>query len=104
MVSAGVGEDASGEPDTEPEFYSPVSDYAPSDVGSELDAMDDNDVLLVLRYRQDDEGEGPAFERRLRQEGSLSRLLGPPVASSKCGNAYAIAYALPNPDLSSGRR
>ena len=77
------------------EFQPPVSDDAPSDVGSELDAMDDNEILLVLRYRQDNEDDGRAFERRIRQEDALSRLLGAPLASSKCGNAYAIAYALP---------
>lgn len=78
--------------------FPPVSDYAPNDVGSELAALGDNEVLLVLRYKEENEGEGPASERRLRQEYALSSLLGHPLASSKCGNAYAIAYALPKDD------
>ena len=79
----------------EPDYYPPVSDYAASDVGSELDALAPNEVLLVLRYRQDDETDGQAFDRRLLQEQALSELLGAPLASSKCGEAYAIAYPLP---------
>ena len=88
----------------EPDFYPPVSDYAASDVGSELDALEPNEVLLVLRYRQDDETDGQAFNRRLLQEEALSRLLGAPLASSKCGEAYAIAYPLPPAKAKRSRR
>ena len=91
--------DVTGQPDEGPAVevsgFPPVSDYAPDDVGSELDALGDDEVLLVLRYKEENEGEGPAAERRLRQENALSRLLGHPLASSKSGNAYAIAYPLP---------
>lgn len=91
-----AGQEAARKPHlAEPDFYPPVSDYAASDVGSELDALEPNEVLLVLRYRQDDETDGQAFNRRLLQEEALSRLLGAPLASSKCGDAYAIAYPLP---------
>ena len=88
----------------EPYPYPPVSDYAASDVGSELDALEPNEVLLVLRYRQDDETDGQAFNRRLSQEEALSRLLGAPLASSKCGDAYAIAYPLPPEKAKRSRR
>lgn len=78
-----------------PQYFPPVSADAPGDVGAELDAMDDNEVLLVLRYRDSGESERQAMERRLRQEDALTQLLGPPLASSASGNAYAIAYELP---------
>lgn len=99
LLNATVREDPAEGPDAEmPGLYPPVSDYASADVGSELDAMGEDEVLFVLRYRQENEDEGRASERRLRQEHALSRLLGHPLASSKCGDAYAIAYALPRVD------
>lgn len=96
LVMAERMREAGGRPYiAEPDFPPPVSDDAVSDVGSELDALEPNEVLLVLQYRQDDETDGQAFNRRLLQEEALSRLLGAPLASSKCGGAYAIAYPLP---------
>lgn len=71
----------------------PASHYAPSDVEADLAALEEDEVLLVVRYQKDGESESAATARRQRQESTLVRLLGPVRASSASGNAYILTFS-----------
>jgi hypothetical protein len=73
----------------------PASPYAASDVEADLAALDDNEVLLVIRYIGDHETEQEAAVRRRRQEAALAKILGRARASSVTGNAYTITFHPP---------
>ena len=75
-----------------------------AEVIAELDALDEDEVLVVVPFHARDEGATEARDRLARQEQALSGVLGPFRAGNATGGAYAWAYPLPQgPETQGGQ-
>jgi len=66
-----------------------------ADVGAEMAAMEDDEVLVVVLCKLPDEDQVAAEARLTRTEEAVCRLLGPSRAGSTAGEAFVWAFPLP---------
>lgn len=75
----------------------PVDQNAAADISADLEAMEDDEMLVVVPYQLPGEDEQALFSRRLQTDALLTQVLGaPPSASGATGNAYVFTFAMPN--------
>lgn len=75
----------------------PVDQNAIADIGADLDALEDDEILVAIPYQLPGEDEQTLFDRRLRIDAVLTEVLrAPPRASSATGNAYVFTFAVPD--------
>ena len=89
--------DGPGEPDEEPGFPLPPVDHdAAADVGADVAALQDDEVLVVIPSQLPWEDERRLLDRRQRVDAALTEIFrAPPRASSATGNAYVFVLGLP---------
>jgi hypothetical protein len=74
----------------------PVDRTAPADVGADVEALDDDELLVVVPYQQPGEDERAVLDRRLRVDAALTDAFGAsPTASGATGNAYIFTFGMP---------
>lgn len=92
-------------PSTPPQdVLPPVDQDADADIGADLDALEEDELLVVIPYRLPGEDEDALFRRRLHVDDLLTDVLGaPPNASSATGNAYVFTFPMPRARRRRGR-
>lgn len=83
----------------------PVDQNADADISAEVEALEDDEMLVVVPYQLPGEDEQALFSRRLHTDTLLTDILGaPPSASGTTGNAYVFTFPMPNPRRNGGGR
>lgn len=86
----------SDSPLARPDSLPPVDRNAEADISADLEALEDDEMLVVVPYQLPGEDEEALFSRRLRTDALLTDIFGaPPSASSATGNAYVFTFATP---------
>ena len=88
------------EPDSSPpppDSLPPVDQAAAADISADLEALEEDEMLVIVPYQLPGEDEQALFTRRLHTDALLTDILGaPPNASGATGNAYVFTFAMPD--------